>query len=389
MKSSSLVFLTCALQASFLFSNQQELAPGVYYEHKSSRQPQPLSLHILTVDPTTTKLVLRTGKPYGNAQKISQLARKRQTIAAINGSFFEFATKNRITTYIAEILETCGIYSPEVFPCYALKVKNNWISIGNTPTGILAWDNKEQPLFTTNQTVCTLTLGKEKYTINNLNKAYKSGPILYNSSYGLITPSAKHVTEVIINDNKVVAVVHGQGSTLIPEHGYVYAVKNAPDSIASLIPGTYAYVNQTFKDATFYTVNNTLNTKKYIVGSTPLLIQDGHIVDTLLQYKSSFYQGREPRSAVGLLPNGNWIFIVVDGRQKNSMGLSLLELASYLQAQGCTHALNLDGGSSSTLVIQDKVVNSPSGNILHGPPHERSIANALLIVPKKASSSIS
>jgi hypothetical protein len=75
-----------------------------------------------------------------------------------------------------------------------------------------------------------------------------------------------------------------------------------------------------------------------------------------------------PRTAVGFDDTGTWILlIVVDGRQPGfSEGISLYELAQILQAQGCTQSINLDGGGSSIMLVQEpgkdlRTVNSPSG----------------------------
>jgi hypothetical protein len=75
-----------------------------------------------------------------------------------------------------------------------------------------------------------------------------------------------------------------------------------------------------------------------------------------------------PRTAVGFDNTGAWLLlIVVDGRQPGfSEGVSLYELAKIMQAQGCTQSVNLDGGGSSIMLIQEpdkdvRTVNSPSG----------------------------
>ena len=81
----------------------------------------------------------------------------------------------------------------------------------------------------------------------------------------------------------------------------------------------------------------------------------------------------EPRTALGY--NADKLFLVVaDGRQpKYSTGLTLHELASILIELGATEAINLDGGSSSTFVVNDTVVNKPSGQ------QERDVLNAVFI----------
>lgn len=81
---------------------------------------------------------------------------------------------------------------------------------------------------------------------------------------------------------------------------------------------------------------------------------------------NSFNMTRHPRSLVGATHDGHILFIVVDGRQPGyADGMSLFELRALARSLGCTDALNLDGGGSSTLYIKGQgdngVVNRPSG----------------------------
>ena len=81
----------------------------------------------------------------------------------------------------------------------------------------------------------------------------------------------------------------------------------------------------------------------------------------------------EPRTALAYNTDSLFL-VVVDGRQpKYSTGLTLYELADILIELGATEAINLDGGSSSTFVVNDEVINKPSGN------REREVLNAVLI----------
>ncbi len=83
----------------------------------------------------------------------------------------------------------------------------------------------------------------------------------------------------------------------------------------------------------------------------------------------------DPRTAVGYTAAKHLIMFVVDGRQTASTGLSLPEMAQTLLALGCIEAISLDGGGSSTFVVNDKVLNNPSDG------QERRVANVLAVVP--------
>ena len=67
--------------------------------------------------------------------------------------------------------------------------------------------------------------------------------------------------------------------------------------------------------------------------------------------------------------------MTVDGRQQSSIGMSLVEFGDLMIGLGCYQALNLDGGGSTTMVVENKIVNSPSDST-----GERPVANALLVV---------
>lgn len=89
---------------------------------------------------------------------------------------------------------------------------------------------------------------------------------------------------------------------------------------------------------------------------------------------------RDPRTAIGINHNGRYLYlVVVDGRQPfYSTGATFLELARILFDQGAYFAMALDGGGSSTMVIEGKngeplILNSPIDNYIPG--RERPVAN--------------
>lgn len=95
---------------------------------------------------------------------------------------------------------------------------------------------------------------------------------------------------------------------------------------------------------------------------------------------SSFSTTRHPRTAAGITRNGSIILVVVDGRQVTSRGASLKELAQVMSNLGCTDAVNLDGGGSSTMIVRGLVVNSPSDG------QQRLVASGLLVMDDRQSS---
>lgn len=108
----------------------------------------------------------------------------------------------------------------------------------------------------------------------------------------------------------------------------------------------------------------------------PMLVRDGApYVSPQGDFPADIRRGRAPRSAIGLTANGDLILMAVDGRSKTAAGATLDELAVYLIEAGAHSAMNLDGGSSTQLVIAgDLVTQSATG--------PRGVANALVLVDR-------
>ena len=80
--------------------------------------------------------------------------------------------------------------------------------------------------------------------------------------------------------------------------------------------------------------------------------------------KRSFIKGNggwgiAPRSAIGQRQDGIVLFLVINGRLVNSIGADMVDLCDIMERYGAYNAANLDGGSSSELVIKDKIINTP------------------------------
>lgn len=114
------------------------------------------------------------------------------------------------------------------------------------------------------------------------------------------------------------------------------------------------------------------------------LIKDGEVV---VNATSNYYVDRHSRTAVGITKTGKVVFMVLDGRQEPvSCGGSMLEIAHIMYEAGCIHAINLDGGGSTTYVAKLEgadelsVVNKPSDGTL------RSVSTSLIMVSTAPSS---
>lgn len=87
--------------------------------------------------------------------------------------------------------------------------------------------------------------------------------------------------------------------------------------------------------------------------------------------------GIGPRTAIGQRADGTIIFVVIDGRQVGSLGATLRQVQDVMLSEGAVTAVNLDGGSSSTLWYQGSVVNRPCCS----PNGERYVATAFVVKP--------
>jgi hypothetical protein len=155
-------------------------------------------------------------------------------------------------------------------------------------------------------------------------------------------------------------------------HGEVYA-----DGLQNTDPEPTIYISRR-GDVSF---NHAPNNIFHALSGDRMLVQSGNMVDDLDT------DILHPRTAIGTNRNGRWLYIVVvDGRQPfYSEGATYFELAKLLKEFGAFNAMSLDGGGSSTLVIEGPngnpvILNSPIDHYIPG--RERPVANHLGIYIK-------
>jgi len=119
-------------------------------------------------------------------------------------------------------------------------------------------------------------------------------------------------------------------------------------------PGKPAILD--YKKAKFWDVKDALH-------AGPVLISNGEINVTTEEevFFNTPVDGVQPRSTIGYKKNGDIVIMVVDGRQVDSRGAYLKELAMLMLQFNCHEALNLDGGGSSALIVAGKLINRPIG----------------------------
>ena len=110
------------------------------------------------------------------------------------------------------------------------------------------------------------------------------------------------------------------------------------------------------------------------IAGNPVLVADGRNV--AYECPNPFCQ-KNPRTGIGVTRSGRILLVTVDGRQpRRSRGMTLWEFARFFRILGATEARNLDGGGSTTMVVNGSVINMPSD-----PGGQRAVSSSILIVP--------
>lgn len=196
-------------------------------------------------------------------------------------------------------------------------------------------------------------------------------PMYFNSSAASSTADIdKRISDLvkIVVQNDTITYISQPGETVnCPDgNGYVIIVK-----------GPYAtYANENFKvgDHVSTRINSSidLNSIKTAVGGAGRILVDGQKVAD-----GTIISGRQPRTALGISQDGNTlILMVVDGRG-TSIGATHDEMASLMKEYGAYDAMHLDGGGSSTMVVETADEDSLSVKNVVSDGSERRIMTAL------------
>lgn len=142
-------------------------------------------------------------------------------------------------------------------------------------------------------------------------------------------------------------------------NGVVYrdtALKNSEDLVV-YGDGSFEIINESLVSAAELAGKGAVQ----VLSFGPALIENGKVAveqsDEVGRAKAS-----NPRTAIGIIDDLHYIFVVSDGRTSASEGLSLAELAEFMLEAGAVTAYNLDGGGSSTMYFNGQVVNVPTTN---------------------------
>ena len=260
---------------------------------------------------------------------IRTIASRNNSIAAVNGTYFK--PQNGVP--LGTLMIDKKVYTGPIHNRVAMGIGKNEFKMAQV------------------QFNSTLKAGRQSLKIDNINqpRMLSTYTLLYTRDWGLTSPTPpKYGVNIAIQDNKITAISYG--STAIPENGYVISgpkAKLEPFFMAKKIELDLKMVPH-------------WENIDHIISGGPYLIKDGEVFIDVTAQKLGAITGKNPRTAIGYTAHNEFIMVTVDGREHASVGMTLGELARMMKGFGCINAMNLDGGGSTVMYVQGKVVNNPA-----------------------------
>lgn len=334
------------------FDRTQTIAPGIVYRERRFMKGNegPFTVQILTVDPRRKEVnvvAVRANDGIG-LETTSDMSSRYHAAAAINGGFFEM--KGLLAGASAGNFVWNG------------RVLGTGPERGSLVVCRDAANHVEQLRVATAAFAGSVLVGGKIHTIDGVNRVRGANQLIaYTPEVGVGSKTEPGLEVSIVRD-RVVAVSE-KGDLAIPEHGLVLSASgSARARLEGLKKGARVTVRMSV-------IQGACEAEDLIAGF-PTLIDEGKFASL---GTSSFATLRHPRTAFALRNDGQLLFVTVDGRQKTSVGMTLRELAEFLLAEGAREAVNLDGGGSTTMVVDGWVKNSPSDG------KERRVSDGVLI----------
>ena len=328
----------------------------------------PWKIHVLEVDPK--RIEVRVAHAYDAAiglETTAALANRRGALAAINGGYF----------YMEGLLagDSRG----------ALQIGGRLLSEpdrGRASVGFFDRDGIVRSVFgrLSFRGEVRLTNG-EAIPLDGLNRHREPSEIvLYTPEFHRTTLTSSEGAEVLIRNGLITEIREGTGSSVIPPAGAVLSIGS--ERVQEMLPRMRSGANVSVQTELLPLLpdpKGEWRKTEFIVSGGPLLLWKGRRLDEPEKESISrvFFLARHPRTAVGVRADGTLLFVTVDGRQpEESVGMSIPELTDLMLELGSVSAINLDGGGSTTMVIDGRIVNRPSGMA------SRRNADAVLLFPR-------
>jgi len=266
-------------------------------------------------------------------RSITTIAKKENSIVAINGTFFKPQTGVPLGT----LMINGKMYTGPIYDRVAMGI----------------FDGKDGTTFDMSrvQLDAKIKTHNTDIKIDNINqpRMLSTYVLAYTKEWGQYAPpSPKEGMQVAINsENKIVAASVSQLE--IPENGYV--IVGPKSKLSELAEKKKAVVEiKTIPDWENVT---------HIISGGPYLVKNGKTFIDIQEQKLLAIGGRNPRTAIGYTEDNKLILVAVDGRENYSIGLTLNELANFMLSLGCVNAMNLDGGGSTVMYVNGRIVNNP------------------------------
>lgn len=333
----------------FALPDGEKIVDGItYYRDRAKVGDRWSDVFLLRVEPFSDLIkVFPVLANEGIAQKevLSSMTKRYKAVAAINGAYFTSRGDPIGTLIINRRLISSPLYKRSVFGV----TEDDSIIFGNPDfSGVLR-------------------SGELSVKIDAVNQPRRGeGLVVFTPEYSRSTLTDEPGVELVLVKGKIVGI-HEQNA-LIPPDGVVIS---AGGSKAAELDGLQLGQSVELD----YSIDQPWNTIRHAVCGGPRLIENGRLSINGKEEKfdHSIVYGRHPRTAVALTFDGDLLMVVVDGRTQRNAGMKLEELATYLRTLGARHAINLDGGGSSSMIIKGRTVNAPSDGC------ERRISNGILV----------
>jgi len=360
----SLLFLAGCAAGPFVERSSVPLAPGVTYTHYRSTDTN--EIHVVAVDLGAKGIRLEAGRARGlvRTSSIAQDASRPEApvLAAVNADFFSFSSGWPVGIQV---------HDGEIWT--ALETRRSHLLIDE------AGDARIERI--TLDGSASVENGVE-WTIDAVNQPVpRHGTTIYSSRWYDSTAGFGIRLRTIDPSFRVGAPFRAVADSIGPfmkealESDEVLLIvgERSIDSLSGTIPSKGDTL--TFRLA----LSPHSPGIREVLGGAGRLLRSGNPVFgeniEAERLREDFMTRRHPRTFIGISDEGRRLFLcVVDGRQKSSVGMTFPEMTTFLQHLGAYEGFNFDGGGSSAMVANGRIVNSPSDRI-----GERPVANALLI----------
>ncbi|GII86359.1 hypothetical protein Ssi03_43490 [Sphaerisporangium siamense] len=325
----------------------------------------PWDLRVLTVNPRGFRGSYRSslGVSVAKREKTSAMAKQAKALAAVNGGFFNIHTAKELRGEPVGISVVDGRLLSEAVPGRsALILKDRTARITELST-----------------TVTAVSSDGERTVVNGVNRAAEADElVLYTEQFGAKTP-ADDGTEAVLDATGQVLELRPAGGAVKPGTRVLHGTGTMADWISSHTPEQWKLTITTKVKDLRTGKSVPLTPQTSIIGGGVGLVRNGreHITAQADGHANvNMILRRHPRTLAGVTKSGTLILAVVDGRKPGvTVGASMIEAAHLMLWLGARQAINLDGGGSTAMIVNNKVVNHPSD----GP--ERPVGDALLLVP--------